>query len=227
MFFFLFIKYLIYSGWKENKKSISPSLFGILKLNSKIKKKKKLILKYTNKINKGEDITIIGSPFGIISKLNFKNNFSKGIISNIIGKSKNHFIITDGRILPGNEGGGIFNKNEELISITTIPLKRNDISIEFNLGICLFDLFFDDLKFFLNFNQNFNFSFHLQQQQLYPSTITTTTKIFEKEEEKIRFKNTKNSLALIHISYSWASGIVISEDGCKKYTSNYIYPIIF
>lgn len=60
---------------------------------------------------------MISSPFGILSPTSFQNSISKGIVSNILGVSKNHIIMTDARMLPGSEGGGIFNKNGELIGV--------------------------------------------------------------------------------------------------------------
>eukprot|EP01080_Neovahlkampfia_damariscottae_P005403 gene5403-9216_t len=223
-FWYIYLYFNIFSGWKDQS-NISPSLFGILKLNKKIKKKIKN-LKFKREIKKGEEILIIGSPFGIISKLNFKNNYSKGIISNIIGKSKNHFIITDGRILPGNEGGGIFNKNEELISICTIPLKRRDISIELNLGICLLDLYFDEIKLFLNFNQNNIINPMINiiggLNDIHQIDIESNSLISINNQ----FKNTKNSLALIHIGYSWSSGIIISDNGYILTNAHLIKPFL-
>jgi hypothetical protein len=169
---------------------------GILKVDQDLNVKKKL--KISKNIQKGEEVFIIGSPFGVVSKSIFKNNISKGIISNIIGASKNHLLITDGRILPGsgiqfkvfigNEGGGIFNKNEELVSICTIPLKRRDISVELNLGICL-DVFDDEITPYLDMCE-----------------------IKDNYKMDNAFHYFKNSLALIHVSYSWSSGIIISSN---------------
>jgi hypothetical protein len=88
----------------------------------------------------------------------------------------------------GNEGGGIFNKNEDLISICTIPLRRRDISVELNLGICL-DVFDVDLSPYLK-----------DGNEIKDNRMDNAFYYF------------KNSLALIHVSYSWSSGIIISSN---------------
>lgn len=60
---------------------------------------------------------MISSPFGILSPTTFQNSISKGIVSNVLGISKNHVLMTDARMLPGSEGGGIFNQKGELIGV--------------------------------------------------------------------------------------------------------------
>ena len=65
----------------------------------------------------GEDIYVVSSPFGILSPLTFQSSISKGVVSNILGATKPHVFLTDARMLPGSEGGAIYNNKNQLIAV--------------------------------------------------------------------------------------------------------------
>ena len=92
-------------------------------------------------ITKGEEIFIVGSPFGISSPSAFLNTMSKGIVSNLlydeinknkvtddtinfqVDEKRYSLILTDARHLPGVEGGGVFNSHKQLIGLSIPPIR--------------------------------------------------------------------------------------------------------
>lgn len=65
----------------------------------------------------GDEVWTIGSP------LNMKQVASKGIISSFVDKILYTYITTDAIIVEGSSGGGLFNKEGDLIGIVTAAIK--------------------------------------------------------------------------------------------------------
>jgi S1-C subfamily serine protease len=134
---------------------------------------------------------VVGSPFGFLSPNSFQNSISKGIVGNVLGKTRKNIMITDARMLPGSEGGGIFNTKGQLVGLCTLPLRRIDTEVELNIGVCL-DALIDDLEDIIG---------------------SKTLVIKQPSGMDDIFVKAKKSLCLVHVAYSWASGILISHDG--------------
>lgn len=86
----------------------------------KLKKKKVIVIGDSDKMKIGEDVFVIGAPFGL------KQSLSKGILSGKHmldslknGFSKVEFLQTDAAINRGNSGGPMFNMKGELVGITS------------------------------------------------------------------------------------------------------------
>jgi len=94
-------------------------------------------LKLCTQVKQGERIYIISSPFGLLAPYIFQNSITSGIVSNTLGVSAHHIMLTDARMLPGSEGGGVFNERGELIALCTLPLRRVDSNVELNTAVCL------------------------------------------------------------------------------------------
>lgn len=77
----------------------------------------------TSKLEVGEWVVAIGSPFG------FTNSVSQGIVSamgrSLPGENTTPFIQTDVPINPGNSGGPLFNLNGEVIGINSQIYSRS------------------------------------------------------------------------------------------------------
>ena len=61
---------------------------------------------------KGDEVLIVGTPFGCECPPVFYNSVSKGIVSNIIG-ANDEVIITDARCIPGCEGCAMYVKSSD------------------------------------------------------------------------------------------------------------------
>lgn len=57
----------------------------------------------------GQDVGIVGTPFGTLCPAVFANSFSQGVLSNFAGYQR-ELILTDARAIPGTEGGIVFVK---------------------------------------------------------------------------------------------------------------------
>lgn len=95
---------------------------ALLKINSQFQKKDKKVIKIGNSdaMKIGEDIFVLGAPFGLrqtISKgILSGRHASKGLINNLMNID---FLQTDAAINQGNSGGPMFNMKGELIGITS------------------------------------------------------------------------------------------------------------
>lgn len=61
---------------------------------------------------KGDNVLVVGTPFGCECPPVFYNSVSKGIVSNLIG-ANNELIITDARCIPGCEGCTMYIKSSQ------------------------------------------------------------------------------------------------------------------
>ena len=87
------------------------------------------ILGNSNQLVIGESIFAIGSPQG------YEGTVSKGIVTSIRSMDKGHKLIQmDAAISPGSSGGGVFNKDGELIGVSVGYIK-NAQNINFAIPI--------------------------------------------------------------------------------------------
>ena len=76
-------------------------------------------IRASNTVNIGEEVFAIGNP------LELNQSISQGIISNKINDNGTIILQTDASISHGSSGGGLFDKNGNLIGITTATHKEN------------------------------------------------------------------------------------------------------
>lgn len=81
----------------------------------------------------GEDVRLVGSPYGCLAPHMFFNSVSTGIVANCIGSEG---LILDARCLPGSEGGGVFDSNGLLLGVLTAPISRTD-NLPLDLQFCV------------------------------------------------------------------------------------------
>ncbi len=101
------------------------------------------------KMDQGDPITAVGSPFGVISPPHFANSVMHGVISNHWPSGREgdrsgsrDLLMADMRCLPGMEGGPVFNQQGQLVAITLLPLMSNTFNAEvsFTFLPCLRDM---------------------------------------------------------------------------------------
>lgn len=76
-------------------------------------------IRASNTVNIGEQVFAVGNP------LELNQSISEGIISNKINDDGTTILQTDASISHGSSGGGLFDKNSNLIGITTATHKEN------------------------------------------------------------------------------------------------------
>ena len=129
-------KYEFLKSSLQNPKKISETGIESFLLLKRKNSKQKLDLsglQYENFMKKGEKIQLLGTPFGFASSTLFLNCLSEGIISNFIYEGlqsletetlkKINLVITDARMLPGVEGGGVFSLQGSLMGICLPPIR--------------------------------------------------------------------------------------------------------
>eukprot|EP01112_Ceratiomyxa_fruticulosa_P013358 TRINITY_DN3758_c0_g1_i7.p1 TRINITY_DN3758_c0_g1~~TRINITY_DN3758_c0_g1_i7.p1 ORF type:complete len:708 (-),score=120.22 TRINITY_DN3758_c0_g1_i7:103-2226(-) len=156
-------------------------------------------------VMRGDNVMLIGSPYGLFSPLLYSNSFSNGIVSNILysndkfGNQQGCLFLTDARCFPGNDGGAAIQENGYLIGLIAPPLRRLDNTL-------------------LSFHPIL--PIHTILPTLYPIIYKNATQTGIPRPLSIprfgmpsSFSHVKDSLVLIQIGSSWASGIIVSKDG--------------
>jgi len=87
------------------------------------------VLGNSDKINEGEDIIAIGNPYG------WERSISEGIISGIRDLEVIKLVQITAPISPGSSGGALFNRNGEVIGITTLASYWGAQNINFAIPI--------------------------------------------------------------------------------------------
>ncbi|MEJ2680776.1 MAG: trypsin-like peptidase domain-containing protein [Gammaproteobacteria bacterium] len=84
-----------------------------------------LTLASVKKLSQGSNVFAIGSPLGL------RDSVTKGIITGY----RNHFVVTDTQILPGNSGGPLVTESGQVIGVNTLKLAQEANRQGFGLAI--------------------------------------------------------------------------------------------
>ena len=79
----------------------------------------------TTYLHRGDPLTVISSPFGLVSPKIFRNSFTSGTLSNLIydrGDENPSLLLTDAVTHPGGEGGGVADIHGHLIGLVAPTL---------------------------------------------------------------------------------------------------------
>lgn len=136
----------------------------------------------------GEQVSVIGTPFGLISPPLFGNSVSSGLVSNTIPTDRTgSLLLIDARVLPGNEGSPIFNSHGEIIGIVLVPLRNVSYTIALNLGMSMEPILG-----------------HMRRQYDFSHPRASSDSAFEQ---------LRSSLVLIDVGdKTWSSGLLISDE---------------
>nr|CAG4719737.1 unnamed protein product [Naegleria fowleri] len=192
----------------NNFLKVSPSTIAIFKIsNGDVVKKYAVDLphrnsNFANYLNQGDDLYIVSSPFGLLSPHSLSNHLSKGVISNKINNSSNKqnlAILTDCQIHPGCEGA----------PFCTLPIRSISSSTGLNVII--------SIEPFLNL---FVEKFIGDMKPIMNSNLLVT----EHQEISNVYHAVRNNIVLILINNTWATGILISQNGYILTNSHVMAP---
>eukprot|EP01132_Coremiostelium_polycephalum_P005989 gene5989-7461_t len=159
----------------------------------------------------GNQLTVVGSPFGFISPTIFLNSLSTGVICNCIPSPGSYstpsLFLTDARCLPGNEGGGVFNRDGLLIGIVAPPIKSKDEKSPFTLTPVI------PIHCFLP---------QLEKTNLQPTSFS----LQNSSASNSNLKRSKNTIVLVKFKDTWGSGVLISDTGYLLTNAHLLIPSI-
>lgn len=101
-------------------------------------------------VSRGSRIQVVSSPFGLLHHHLFRNTVSEGIVSNVVLDSSQEptddgsllldvpsLLLLDARCLPGAEGAVVVNKFGQVVGMVTLPLKHADYSSSVDLNLAI------------------------------------------------------------------------------------------
>lgn len=202
-----------------------------------------LLKRRNDRLRQGETVRAVGSPFGLLSPSTFLNSVTTGIVSNVVGTTRDLILITDARMLPGTEGGAIFDETGNLIALCTLPLRRSDSDVELNVGICvdaieseISELVESNIRRLLDELQDYHISGLLTAQAALgksPSMTVISSNARQwgsidslKSFVPFMVQEASKSVVLIHLGNSWASGVLISHNGHILTNAHLVKPFL-
>jgi len=138
---------------------------------------------------RGSSLTVMSSPFGLVSPVVFQNSVTTGVLSNSMQSFNNTdtLYLTDARCLPGSEGGMVVDSFGNTMGMLMPTLNRSDKSALELTGIIPIECFQKELQLI----------------------CSETASVSEDDS----YSRAAQSVVLISIHSSWGSGIAISHDG--------------
>ncbi|KAJ4816290.1 protease-like protein [Rhynchospora pubera] len=170
----------------------SSTRIAILGINT-LEYKRPLEFKVSHHQQQGDSLLIMGSPFGALAPQHFFNSVSIGHIANCLPRSsrKISLLLADVRCFPGMEGGLVLDRHASLVGMLIAPLRQKGTDTEIQLVIpwgAIASALDNRLK-----ESQFSQSMH---------NLTVSP-----------FKKAISSVALITVNGSWASGIILNNQG--------------
>jgi len=157
----------------------------------------------------GIQLLLTGSPFGILNPKVFLNSVTHGMLSNVVEGQLNetNLLMTDARVLAGYEGGIAVERNSKrFVGIIMPPLRRkNRHNVEVGLIIPA-----------LTIKQTISKYIKSQSKELKESN----------DEMSRLICKAKRSVVMISVKNTWASGIIISNNGHIITNAHVLYPIL-
>jgi len=184
---------------KQNEKQTIRTLLDLTKIAVLVLNEKDRIqvlsnttFKELSNLKRGDNVHIVGSPYGLVSPKTFMNSVSNGIISNIFTINGTTVLLTDSRCFPGMEGAAVLDINSSIIGILLPPLSKNG-------GYPMEFTFIIPIQYIL---------FSLQQSSHFLSWKPNISS----DSSKIQILP-ERSLVLVEVENSWASGVIIHSSG--------------
>ena len=148
----------------------------------------------------GTPIEAVGSPFGLTSPAIFLNSHTQGIISNHIRQTPHNgpadVYLVDTRVVPGQEGGGLFDLSGRLLGMLLPPIRSRSDYIAFNFALPMRHIW--DA---------------LENPSLNPPLSSPLSLPLPTQQANIALEKAMRSLVLLKCGTSWTSGFIYHKDG--------------
>jgi S1-C subfamily serine protease len=195
----------------------TPSQFALLHLDTTSTKLRSIPLSTKATIRQGDDVYVVSSPFGILTRETFQNSVTKGIVSNNITTRDGAplAILTDARMLPGSEGGAVFRASTgELLAVCTLPLRRHDSIVEMNIAIA-FAAVVPPLFHYIE-------SHHLTLLAPSPALAIDSVSTYA----PMVVDQAKQKVVYLHVGNAWSTGIIVSDSGHILTNAHLVKPFL-
>ena len=193
----------------------------------------------TTHLHRGDPLTVISSPFGLVSPKIFRNSFTGGTLSNLIydrGNENPSLLLTDAVTHPGGEGGGVADIHGHLIGLVAPMLYwGTKSSFEFTcilpINLCwlslsrrgwvpsqrpVFSYGFSTNALSKHFVSSAKILANMNAGKFFHGSIRGDSSM-DKLSALLHTRNSiitaKKSLVCLRIQKSWASGILLNGDG--------------
>ncbi|KAG0452651.1 hypothetical protein HPP92_025315 [Vanilla planifolia] len=172
--------------------------------------------------NKGDTIMVMGSPFGVLSPFHFYNSISVGHLANSFTSGSGHssLLMADIRCLPGMEGSPVFDQHGCLAGILTRPLRQKGSNAEIQFAVtwnAIASIKVKNLQLNLQDTQvEFNDRIVGQMGSPYAPDCRSQKCLHMRSVLSAPVNSLENlfsSVVLITMDGSWASGIVLNNNG--------------
>mgnify|MGYP005994616743 CR=1 FL=1 len=147
----------------------------------------------------GQQVSVVGTPFGVNSPMTFYNSITRGYISNticntsIMGSHAADLWLVDTTLSPGMEGGALCN--DGLIKGMLLPpIRRSDDIVAFNLAVPFR---------------------HILESSPLSSRNPVLSHVTQIGDDKAAIQKAKRSVVLLKNGATWTSGFFISQEGRK------------
>ena len=215
-----------------------PCEFAVLELNAgdgalRTVVAEPLTWRDTRNLRHGEAVALLASPFGALSPSIFLNSVATGVVSNFVRDSNDEdatLILTDARCLPCSEGGPVVDESGKLIGLVLPPLaQRNGQTVGYALVAPMVTIrsFLEQCAAYgtasspsgggvVRMVKTSAVSAGMQVVSSRPSVVHTTAiprpaPAMVLDTELI--DHAGQSLAMVCVGSSWASGILVSDRG--------------
>ncbi|XP_074587388.1 glyoxysomal processing protease, glyoxysomal isoform X2 [Curcuma longa] len=168
---------------------------------------------------RGDLLLAMGSPFGIMSPLHFLNSVSFGTVANCCSSCsvQNSLLLVDIRGLPGMEGGPVFDRHACLIGMLTCPLRQKNSNTEIQLVItwnAIAIAWGKGLQESQDSQQELTGRYlDKESSVLHDFAYPKASRCLPEVDRVPSLERAMSSIVLISVGGSWASGIVLNQQG--------------
>lgn len=187
----------------------------------------------TRNLRHGEAVSLLASPFGALSPSIFLNSVATGVVSNFVLDGNDDdatLVLTDARCLPCSEGGPVVDESGKLIGLVLPPLaQRNGQTVGYALVAPMVALrpFLEQCETYGASSSPSNGSVRMVKTSAVETAVMPTVSTGPSHAHTTAIPrpapamvldtelidHASQSLAMVCVGSSWASGIQVSDRG--------------